>query len=242
MKKRVLKPNNLNFILFVSLAFATLGCRSTAPSPNLNGESSSLHNVTDSSHSLGIYIGTFDPPHSGHVQTIVKAIKELNLGKALVIANPRTPHKPNATPYKNRLQMTQLAFGEVEHAVVATGPISDDFDGMDQTKFWQHVSQQYPNYSYFLVLGDDGLEGVARLPMPDNIRRNITFVVNPRNRTTTDIAAANLGVKIKILSATDTKSTSSTQIRDDICHRRKSLDINQKVYEYIVEHGFYSSC
>ena len=240
MKKRLLKSRNiLRFVVFLSAALLASGCRSTAVSTQ---GSSSLQDSADSSHSLGIYIGTFDPPHAGHVQTIAKAIKELNLSKALVIANPRTPHKPNATPYQNRLEMTQLAFAEVERAHVATGPISDDFDGMDQTKFWQHVSRQYPNYSYFLVLGDDGLEGVSRLPMPDNVRRNITFVVNPRNRSTTDIAAANVGVKVKILPATETKATSSTQVRDDICHRRKSPDIKQEVYEYIVEHGFYSSC
>lgn len=183
-----------------------------------------------------------DPPHNGHVQTITKAITELHLSSALVIANPRTLHKPNATPYKNRQEMTQLAFAPVERAAVATGPISDNFDGMNQTKFWQHISKEYPGYKYFLVLGDDGLEGVARLPMPDNVRRNITFVVNPRTRGTTDIANANVGVKVKILHATNEKPTSSTQIRNDLCHQQHSPDLNPKVYEYIIRHGFYRSC
>ena len=60
---------------------------------------------------LGIYGGTFSPPHIGHVNAGLSFLRQLNLDKLMVIPARVPPHKPaSAIDPMHRLRMTQLAF------------------------------------------------------------------------------------------------------------------------------------
>ena len=60
---------------------------------------------------LGIYGGTFSPPHIGHVNAGLSFLRQLKLDRLMVIPARIPPHKPDAgIDPMHRLRMTQLAF------------------------------------------------------------------------------------------------------------------------------------
>ena len=66
---------------------------------------------------IGIYGGTFDPPHAGHVQAAAAAMQALKLDRLLVVPAGIPPHKrlPRETASAAaRLEMAGLAFASVE--------------------------------------------------------------------------------------------------------------------------------
>ncbi len=71
-----------------------------------------------SNEKIGILLGTFDPPHSGHLHIALVAMNEASLDKIIVIPNFDAPHKPNATDSSHRLLMTSLAFADHKNIIV----------------------------------------------------------------------------------------------------------------------------
>ena len=62
---------------------------------------------------IGVFGGTFNPPHNGHVRLAKAAADELKLDKLLVIPSCIPPHKIAAklADGQERLEMCRLAFG-----------------------------------------------------------------------------------------------------------------------------------
>lgn len=60
---------------------------------------------------LGVYGGTFDPPHLGHLAAAQEALEAFGLGRVLFMPNERNPLKLDhqVTPTHHRLAMTRLA-------------------------------------------------------------------------------------------------------------------------------------
>ncbi len=64
---------------------------------------------------IGIYGGTFNPPHIGHIQAAKQAVKTLQLDKLLLIPDRVAPHKeiPDNSPSPwQRLDMLRIAAGQ----------------------------------------------------------------------------------------------------------------------------------
>ena len=62
---------------------------------------------------LGLFGGTFDPPHLGHLILAAECLHQLDLDGVLWILTPNPPHKQGQTisPLENRLAMLQAALG-----------------------------------------------------------------------------------------------------------------------------------
>lgn len=60
---------------------------------------------------LGIFGGTFDPPHLGHLILADEARYQLNLDQVLWVLTPDPPHKPNdpISPWTDRLRLLEAA-------------------------------------------------------------------------------------------------------------------------------------
>jgi nicotinate-nucleotide adenylyltransferase len=70
----------------------------------------------------GIYGGTFDPPHLGHLILAAEALSQLRLDRLLWILTPDPPHKPDRpiTPLPHRLDMLQRAIAKTPGFALST--------------------------------------------------------------------------------------------------------------------------
>jgi nicotinate-nucleotide adenylyltransferase len=59
---------------------------------------------------IGLYGGSFDPPHRGHVELARRAKEELGLGPLRVLVSAAPGHKQVETPADVRLRLAQAAF------------------------------------------------------------------------------------------------------------------------------------
>ena len=116
---------------------------------------------------IGIYGGTFDPPHLGHIRAAQAAIDGLHLDRLLLIPASCSPDKsPSQTPDHHRLQMLQLAAGEkmeVSDLELQRGGNSYTVDTLTQLR------AMHPDEKLYLCMGSDAFCGLDGWKDPDGI-------------------------------------------------------------------------
>lgn len=105
---------------------------------------------------IGIYGGSFDPPHKGHRNIADFVIKELNLDKLLIVPIGVASHGKNIfTSAEYRLKMCELTFGNIDKAEISTVEI--DMEGLSYTfKTLEALIEKYgAEHEYFEIIGED---------------------------------------------------------------------------------------
>ena len=131
--------------------------------------------------SIGIYGGSFDPVHLGHLLVAQAAIEELGLARLFLVPAAQSPFKPDSqpAPVAMRGQMLRLAFAgrvncEVDEQEIQRGGISYSVDTL------REYAKRYPRGELFYLIGADN---VAKLPQwreAAELARLAQFVVVPR--------------------------------------------------------------
>ena len=106
---------------------------------------------------IGIYGGTFNPPHIGHILAASQAIETLKLDRLLLIPDRIAPHKElpgnSATP-EQRLEMLRIAAAEQERMIPSR--IELDREGPSYTvETVRQLHRDYPQAELYLLMGSD---------------------------------------------------------------------------------------
>ena len=109
---------------------------------------------------IGIYGGTFNPPHLGHLEAARTAVKVLELDKLILIPAAVPPHKalPEGTPEgAHRLAMTERMADALSMPKVAeVSRMELDREGKSYTAdTLRAIRAQYPNAQLWLLMGTD---------------------------------------------------------------------------------------
>lgn len=62
------------------------------------------------SERIGVFGGSFDPPHHGHIHLLLSCIEQKNLTKVLIVPTKTQPLKKESASASDRFQMAKLAF------------------------------------------------------------------------------------------------------------------------------------
>ena len=106
---------------------------------------------------IGIYGGTFNPPHLGHKKIAIELKEKANLDKVIIVPTFVPPHKQgcNIAPSVHRVEMCRLlfteSFFEISDIEIAREGKSYTFDTMCELK------EIYPEDELFLIIGSDML-------------------------------------------------------------------------------------
>lgn len=134
---------------------------------------------------LGIFGGTFDPPHVGHLVTAVNVRFELGLDRVLLVVNDQPWQKlgtRDITRAEDRFAMVEAAVGSVEG--LEASRIEIDRGGMSYTAdTLRALLDQRPDRELFVVLGSDAAGGLASWERADEVRSMATIVVVERPGT-----------------------------------------------------------
>ncbi len=188
---------------------------------------------------VGIYTGTFDPPHKGHVETVKKAIEQARLD-VIYIQTGIPEHKPNALSYEVRNEMIRHAFSDISELKEVSPEVKELFIAQDYIEAIRAIMKQHADDVVYRLIGSDKLTSKTVLSMADS---GLNFIVNPRSLDDLNQPGAYevLNRASTILLPQSKLQTSSTQIRQDFRRGVQSEHIDDFTYKRLLEIGAYSA-
>lgn len=198
---------------------------------------------------IGIYGGTYNPPHSGHLTAAKAAMEQLHLDRLLLIPAAVPPHKeiPAGSPTgEQRLAMTELAFAEIWRQVTVTD-MELHREGKSYTSdTLRQLKAEYPEDELFLLMGTDMFLSLTTWHEPETVMALAHLGVFARERgDDLTVQKAYLereyGARITLVDNPKVIEVSSTEIRADIAVHRDKLA--EPVWGYIQrEHLYGTAC
>ena len=196
---------------------------------------------------IGIYGGTFNPPHVGHIRGASYAIKALGLERLLLIPSCISPHKclPDHSPTpEQRAQMLMLAAQEkmeVCDIELRRGGTSYTYETVEQ------IATRYPNTELVLLMGTDMFLSVLSWKEPRRILQKASLAVLCRGDKgeleqieQQKKVLESQGAKVYMVKNPVT-AISSTQLRRMLVFRCAGDFLPEGVESYIRENGFYGA-
>ena len=180
---------------------------------------------------IGIYGGTFNPIHVGHIQ-IARTMTERGIvDEVWMMISPLNPFKQGSTdilPDNMRLALTEKAL-EGEERIVAS---DYEFHLQLPSYTWntlQNLSRDYPDCDFTLVIGADNWASFDRWSHPEEIIENYKIAVYPRRGYDIDESSLPQNVTTVSMPLID---VSSTDIRQRI---RKGLSVRKLLPKSIID-------
>lgn len=118
---------------------------------------------------IGIFGGTFNPPHQGHKKLALEFMSRLSLDLMMIIPTYTPPHKeaPDLATGEDRLNMCRLCFSE---SCFLVSDIELRRKGKSYTvNTLQQLREQYPDDELFFVMGSDMLLSFHTWREPEEI-------------------------------------------------------------------------
>ena len=189
---------------------------------------------------IGIFGGTFDPPHVGHLVTAVNVRHALELDLVIVmVANDpwQKSGSRDVTSALDRLAMVEAAVADVEGLIAGRHEI--DRGGPSYTAdTLRELSSQYPGASLFTIVGDDAAGGFPSWERASEIASRSTLVVVDRPGVHVELPRDFAWVRVE----SPRLEVSSTDLRSRFVDGRP-LDylVTEPVMKLIAERGLYGS-
>lgn len=194
----------------------------------------------------GIFGGSFNPIHYGHLMICEYIKEEMGLDKVIFIPTGNPPHKDLEVSAEDRYEMVRLAISpnpDFEISDIETTRVKKSYT-VDTIR---ELKKIYKEEKLYFLIGLDSLFQLKTWMKIGDLSQEIEFVVALRPgyldreeiNKEIDFLRENFGTKINLIK-TPLYEISSTDLRDRI-REGKSLRylIPKKVLDYIEESGFY---
>jgi nicotinate-nucleotide adenylyltransferase len=196
---------------------------------------------------VGVFGGTFDPPHVGHLIAAADAVDALSLDRVTFVPASSQPLKRDGTwaSPTDRLQMVRLVVGSDPRFVV--DPIEIDRAGLSFTvDTLVEMARRSPNDERFLLMGADVLRSFAQWRDPLTVARLSELVIWRRGDVTAEQIAGWLPTdgagrrpSYRVLDARRI-DVSSTEIRSRVQAGRSIRGfVPESVREFVERMGLY---
>lgn len=195
---------------------------------------------------IGLFGGTFDPIHLGHVNMINQLCEQMQLDRVLFIPSyiPPHKHKPHMTSYTDRLMMTRLAVAEEPRFEVSA------YESEQETPSYtyhtvMHFSKVYSNDMLYYIMGVDAFNDIETWYHWQELLQMTNFIVVDRPDRTLTISEVTKEIlrespyKVHHL-ALHTLPVSSTMVRKRLLAKESVADcLAPAVQKYIEDHQLY---
>ena len=202
---------------------------------------------------IGIFGGTFNPPHLGHITAAREAFALLSLDRLLLIPAGLPPHKelPAGSPTAaQRLEMTRLAAEATE--------LGDRVEVLDlelrregrsfTSDTLEALKAQYPEDELWLLMGTDMFLSLQTWHEPERVLSLVNIAAFGRRAADTESSFAVQReylcrtwpqANIRTLSISGVVEVSSTELREKLKAGQGSELLAPAVYGYILREGLY---
>lgn len=211
---------------------------------------------------IGIYGGTFNPPHRGHTRVMEAVISQLSLDRLILMPTGNPPHKelPQGTPTPmERFEMVAKAGETVAEArrrqkkracVVETNDLEIRRQGKSFTiDTLMTLRVQYPEDELILIMGEDMFMTFLQWNSPEEIvkiAKICTFLRNDQApsealKTQAKKVEEELGREVTLITVPHNVEVSSTDLREQLGQNIYPEDILPGNLGQILHNGFYGA-
>lgn len=179
---------------------------------------------------IGIFGGTFDPIHNGHIKLAASFLEKLHLDEVWFLVTPQNPWKQNSSlsPDDVRFQMVQKALEGHERLVASDYEFHLDKPSYSYQTL-RHLREDFPDKEFTLLIGADNWVKFNNWAEYEEILANHSIAVYPRKGYEVDENTMPQNVQFV---KTRLYNVSSTEIRERIS---KGQSIAGMVPKEIVE-------
>ena len=198
---------------------------------------------------IGIYGGTFNPPHIGHIHAAQQAFALLKLDRLLLIPDRIAPHKvlpQGSATAQQRMEMLRIGAAQIPYAQVSDLELRRE--GTSYTYLTvQELKQQYPEDQLFLIMGTDMFLSFHNWRYPEKIWENATLAVLMRGDEDENAAIAAQKDALEALGAAvetvpnEITAISSTNLRRMLVFGCAEPYLPDGVGEFIAKNGLYGT-
>lgn len=172
--------------------------RNSAPFPAVNAAPSA--SPTPPPLRLGLYGGSFDPIHCGHLLVAQAAREELGLARLFFVPAAQSPFKPDHTlaPAARRLQLLRLAlagceWAEVDDQELRRGGVSYTIETV------RDYAARFPGAELCWLIGEDHVATLPQWKAAAELGRLTEFGVIPRATSGSAAGAEPVGFQLRRL-------------------------------------------
>lgn len=194
-------------------------------------------NIKESMNKIGIFGGTFNPPHTEHIE-IAKGCLKSGYDKLVLLIAKDPPHKPCGVSAKQRLDMLNIAIDGIDGVEICELELNDE-SARYTVDTLPKLKEIYKSFDF--IIGGDSMVDLIKWRRPDEIIKLVNIAVVPRGERELLNDAIDYwtqkGANIKLLDFS-VKEVSSTVCRH-LCRIGFYDDLAVNVASYIDKKGLY---
>lgn len=189
---------------------------------------------------IGLYFGTFNPIHVGHLIIANHMAEHSDLDQIWMVVTPHNPLKQKNTLLDDYQRLHLVRLATEDYPKIKPTDIEFKLPQPNYTvNTLAHLSEKFPQHEFSLIMGEDNLKSLHKWKNYEYILQHHDIYVYPRVSEEGENELLKNHPRIQIIDA-PVVEISSTVIRDNI---KKNKNIRpllpQKVWEYVVHNNFY---
>lgn len=190
---------------------------------------------------IGLFFGSFNPIHIGHIILANHILEFSNLDEIWFVVTPHNPFKEKKTLLndQNRLYMVELALKNYPNMKASNIEFS-----LPQPSYTidtlAYLKERHPSYTFSLIMGEDNLSGLQKWKNADVLIAHYPIYVYPRLTETT--SAGKKLLELPTIQKVDAPiiELSATQIRNMIKENKNVRPmLPPEVFDYLDGSSFY---
>lgn len=112
------------------------------------------HNAPSSRAIVGVFGGSFNPPHLAHVLALAVVLSRFEVHRLLVVPTFRHPFAKALAPYDDRVKMCELSMGWLPNVEISR--VEEELGGESRTlRTVEHLKTKYPDHPLRFIMGAD---------------------------------------------------------------------------------------
>lgn len=196
---------------------------------------------------IGIFSGTFDPLHIGHIDFAQQALEQ-GLDKVVFMPEKTPRRKTNISEISHRKKILELSIKDIPDLEIYS-PVGHDTYTISKTL--DNITNKYgANNELWLLMGADVFEFIEKWGSEEQnekssveFMKNAYFFVALREEDDGETAVKirdKLNIEVKMASSNN-PHVSSSKIRNVIMHGNKPVGLSEEALNYIEKNGLYKA-
>ena len=189
---------------------------------------------------IGLYFGTFNPIHVGHLIIANHMVENSDLDEMWLVVTPHNPFKKKSTLLDNNHRFELVFLATEKYDKIKPSKIEFDLPQPNYTvNTLAHISEKYPQHNFSLIMGEDNLKSFHKWKNYETILEHHQIYVYPRiSEGTVETQFSNHSKIHKVDSPII--QISSTHIRNGIKEGKNIQPmLSDAVWKYIDDMNFY---